>query len=95
MFEPRRLEFVVPDLLNVVGSAGAGGNPDKAVTWEVVSAGSFCVGRQSRRCRTRGRERGGEQTEREAGAMLWNLPRGFWVNVHGWQRFGMFTNGEF
>lgn len=29
-----------------------------------------------------GRERETD-TEREARAMLWNLPRGFWVNVHG------------
>lgn len=33
--------------------------------------------------------------EREVGAMLWNLPRDFWVNVHGWQAFGMLTSGEF
>lgn len=36
-----------------------------------------------------------EQSEWEAAGMLWNLSRGFWVNVHGWQRSGMFSNGEF
>lgn len=32
---------------------------------------------------------GGEETEREARAVLWNLPRGFRVNVHGWRRCGI------
>lgn len=43
---------------------------------------------------TLGRERETDW-EWEARSMLWNLPRGFWVNVHGWQPFGMLTSGEF
>ncbi len=55
--------------------------------------GAFVSGDKARDG-TLGRERETD-TEWEAGAMLWNLPRDFWVNVHGWQPFGMLTSGEF
>lgn len=47
-----------------LGRAGVSRNPDKAVTWEVAKAGSFCVGGQSRRGYR------GKQPEWETSAVL-------------------------
>lgn len=70
----------------------------KLKPWQSSDLGSS-VGREllcrGTKAEMPGSDRRGERGEWEAEGMLWNLSRGFWVNVHGWQRSGMFSNGEF